>query len=103
MTFDRWKATLGPKVTGAINHHSAHAGTPLGFFLMTSSVSEILGTPGQSNYAAANSYLDAVAHHRASSGEVATSTLLPMVYVASTCRIPFSLLVLGFIRHCNDL
>ncbi|CAN8104631.1 unnamed protein product [Discula destructiva] len=79
MTFDRWKATVSPKVTGAMSLHSALAGTPLDFFLMTSSVSGILGTPGQSNYAAANSYLDALAQHRAASGKVATSILLPMV------------------------
>ncbi|KAG8164230.1 hypothetical protein KVR01_006148 [Diaporthe batatas] len=79
MTFDRWKATVEPKVTGAMNLHSALADVPLDFFLMTSSVSGTLGTPGQSNYAAANSYLDALAHHRVASGKVATSVVLPMV------------------------
>ena len=35
---------------------------------MFSSLSEILGTPGQSNHAAANRYLDALAHLRSSMG-----------------------------------
>ena len=79
MTFESWKIAVAPKVSGAMNLHSVLTGTPLDFFLTTSSVSGILGTPGQSNYAAANSYLDALARHRVVAGEAATSVVLPMV------------------------
>lgn len=95
MTIDRWKATVVPKMTGAMNLHSALAGAPLDFFLMTSSVSGILGTPGQSNYAAANSYLDALAHHRTASGERTTSIMLPMVYVIWIVGIQALFLIVG--------
>ncbi|KAH8195328.1 hypothetical protein TruAng_010496 [Truncatella angustata] len=79
MTFESWKQSTHPKVVGAQNLHSVLANAPLDFFLMTSSVSGILGTPGQSNYAAANSYLDSLAKHRLSRSSVATSLVLPMV------------------------
>ncbi|KAI3343473.1 putative polyketide synthase [Ustulina deusta] len=79
MTFESWKRSVGPKVLGAMNLHSALIDTNLDFFIMTSSISGILGTPGQSNYAAANSYLDALARHRTARGMVATSLILPMV------------------------
>lgn len=80
MTFDSWKQSTNPKVVGAQNLHSVLASTPLDFFLMTSSVSGILGTPGQSNYAAANAYLDALARYRQEQASVtATSVVLPMV------------------------
>lgn len=59
--------------------HSVLADTPLNFFLLTSSISGTLGTPGQSNYAAANSYLDALARHRVANGAAATSVILPMI------------------------
>lgn len=81
MTYESWKQSTHPKVVGAQNLHSVLAETPLDFFLMTSSVSGILGTPGQSNYAAANAYLDALARHRQqqANGAAATSVVLPMV------------------------
>lgn len=79
MTYTDWKQSTQPKVVGALNLHSVLVDTPLDFFIMTSSVSGILGTPGQSNYAAANAYLDALARHRKSGNSAATSVVLPMV------------------------
>lgn len=78
-TYSNFKAVIGPKVLGARNLHSVLADTQLDFFLTTSSVSGTLGTPGQSNYAAANSYLDALARHRVAAGAAATSVILPMI------------------------
>lgn len=79
MSFQNWKTSVEPKVVGATNLHSVLADTPLDFFLMTSSVSGTLGTPGQANYAAANSYLDSLARHRKSANKAATSVILPMI------------------------
>ncbi|KAI4118120.1 MAG: hypothetical protein LQ345_001759 [Seirophora villosa] len=79
MTYENWKISTTTKVQGAMNLHNALQNTPLDFFVMTSSVSGTLGTPGQSNYAAANSFLDAIAKHRHSQGQRAVSIILPMV------------------------
>ena len=79
MTYENWQISTHTKVQGAINLHNALQDIPLDFFVMTSSVSGTLGTPGQSNYAAANSFLDAIAKHRRSNGQRAVSIILPMV------------------------
>lgn len=79
MTYENWQISTSTKVRGAINLHNALKNTHLDFFVMTSSVSGTLGTPGQSNYAAANSFLDAIAKHRRSRGQRAVSVILPMV------------------------
>ncbi|KAH7319610.1 putative polyketide synthase [Stachybotrys elegans] len=79
MPFENWKTSVEPKILGAMNLHSVLSETPLDFFIMTSSVSGILGTPGQSNYAAANAFLDSLARHRVNAKQVATSVVLPMV------------------------
>lgn len=79
MTFDQWKICVTPKVQGAWNLHQALKNTPLDFFVMTSSISAVLGNPGQSNYCAANGFLDALAWHRHVKGLPATSLALPMV------------------------
>lgn len=79
MTFEDWQTSVKPKVHGASNLQAVLGKTPLDFWLMTSSVSGILGTPGQANYAAGNAYMDALASHRRSLGLPACAAIIPMV------------------------
>lgn len=79
MTIDNWKTSISPKLDGARNLHNALGDTELDFFVTTSSTSGTLGTPGQSNYAAANNYLDSLARHRVRQGKPSISLVLPMV------------------------
>ncbi|KAJ0295368.1 hypothetical protein COL516b_012632 [Colletotrichum fioriniae] len=79
MPYENWITSIRPKVLGSKNLHDVTAELPLDFFLMTSSVSGILGTPTQSNYAAANSYMDALARLRRAQGKPACAVILPMV------------------------
>lgn len=79
MTHAKWHASIRPKVRGAFNLHKALEKAPLDFFLVTSSTSGTLGTPGQTNYAAANAFMDNFARWRRSHGLPATSIVLPMV------------------------
>ncbi|KAK8034603.1 polyketide synthase [Apiospora rasikravindrae] len=79
MSYHDWLVSTRPKVQGAANLQAVLSGTELDFFLVTSSVSGILGTPGQPSYAAANAYLDALAHHRRVKGERGCSAILPMI------------------------
>ena len=57
-------AVLRPKVMGGWLLHRLLRDDPLDFFVLFSSAGAILGQPGQGNYAAANAFLDALAHHR---------------------------------------
>lgn len=69
----RLLATLEPKVAGGWNLHHLTADLPLDFFVMFSSIAGVLGSPGQGNYAAANTFLDALASLRAEQGRPALS------------------------------
>nr|AEH42474.1 polyketide synthase [Streptomyces chartreusis NRRL 3882] len=64
---------LTSKATTA--HHLHHHTLPHdpAVFLLFSSAGSILGSPGQANYSTANTYLDALAHHRRHHNQPATS------------------------------
>ena len=61
------------KVRGAWHLDRLTQGRPLDFFILYSSLSAVLGSPGQANYAAANAMLDAIAAARVARGDQALS------------------------------
>jgi acyl transferase domain-containing protein len=63
-TRERFDAVLTPKVAGTWNLHHGSLGLQLDFFILFSSAASLLGSAGQPNYAAANQFLDAIAHYR---------------------------------------
>ncbi len=72
-TWERYTNVFGPKVYGAWHLHALTKHMPLDFFVIYSSVSALLGSPGQTNHSAANAFLDALAHHRRALGLPAMS------------------------------
>ena len=69
----RLAGVLAPKVHGALHLHELTRERPLDFFVLFSSAASVFGSPGQSSYAAANAFLDALAAHRRARGLPALS------------------------------
>ncbi|MBE9060856.1 type I polyketide synthase [cf. Phormidesmis sp. LEGE 11477] len=64
LTEEQLETVLAPKVTGAWNLHTLTQSCELDFFVLFSSAAALLGSPGQANHAAANAFLDGLAHYR---------------------------------------
>lgn len=79
MDYESFSMAIDPKVRGALSLSKAVGGLDLDFFVMTSSISATLGNPGQSNYSAANSFLDALARQHRLQKRAGSSLILPMV------------------------
>lgn len=70
---DTFSSTWGPKVIGSWLLHHWLPKDSLDFFILFSSVASLLGSPGQANYAAANSFMDALSCQRKAQGLPALS------------------------------
>ncbi|OJZ82952.1 hypothetical protein ASPFODRAFT_210761 [Aspergillus luchuensis CBS 106.47] len=79
MSYAQWIAPQGPKIRGTWNLHNVCSGKQLDFFVLFSSVVGTSGNPGQSNYGAANTFVDAFVTYRRSLGLPATRVTLGAV------------------------
>lgn len=67
----RLRASLSAKIDGAINLDQALDDQPLDFFVVYSSATTVIGSPGQGAYVAANSWLEGFARDRRKRGKPA--------------------------------
>ncbi len=69
---ERFRRTLAPKAYGAWHLDRLTKDDDLDFFIVSSSVSSLFGSPGQANYATANAVLDGLVAQRRAKGLPAT-------------------------------
>lgn len=67
MSHEDFQAAIHPKVQGSWNLH-LQLPRDIDFYILLSSAGGVIGTRGQSNYAAGNTYQDALAQYRVSRG-----------------------------------
>ncbi|MDV3347374.1 SDR family NAD(P)-dependent oxidoreductase [Leptothoe sp. LEGE 181152] len=72
-TWSRFEQVMAAKVKGSWHLHCLTQDKPLDFFILFSSAASLLGAPGQGNYAAANAFMDGLAHYRHGQGLPALS------------------------------
>lgn len=73
MSVEMMRQALGPKIDGSLHLDQAFYNDDLDFFIMLSSISCVIGTAGQSNYVAANGFMNGLARQRRSRGLAASA------------------------------
>ncbi|MBN1602363.1 MAG: SDR family NAD(P)-dependent oxidoreductase [Chitinispirillaceae bacterium] len=73
ITNEQLQHVMDPKIKGALNLDAATTQFNLDFFVMFSSITSLIGNPGQAAYAAANAFLDDLARIRRQQGKTATT------------------------------
>lgn len=89
MSYNDWQTAVKPKVKGSWNLHTSLPKN-VDFFVMLSSATGIMGNKSQANYAAGNTYQDALAQHRVSQGlrgsSVDLGSILEVGFVAENIK-----------------
>ncbi|KAK3948740.1 hypothetical protein QBC32DRAFT_380299 [Pseudoneurospora amorphoporcata] len=80
MSVETWNRVMNPKVVGSKNLDEVFNSPDMDFFIMTSSFAAIGGHAGQSNYAAANMFMNGIAASRRCRGLPATALNIGVVY-----------------------
>jgi acyl carrier protein len=68
MKWEDWITATKPKVDGTWNLHQTFLGHSLDFFWLASSIVTVIDQPGQGNYKAANTFIEAFCQYRHSLG-----------------------------------
>jgi len=88
---ERFRRVMAPKADGAWHLHRRTADLSLDFFVLFSSISAFVGKAGQANYAAANCFMEALAHHRRALGlpalAVSWGAISEVGYVARNAKV----------------
>lgn len=71
--WSRFTRVMAPKIDGSWYLHTLTRNIPLDFFVLFSSITSVLGSAGQANYVAANSFMDTLAAQRRIQGRPALS------------------------------
>ncbi|KAI9158144.1 Mellein synthase [Paramyrothecium foliicola] len=72
-TRDSFARVLAPKISGAIALHEAFPPKTVDFFVLYSSIGQLVGTAGQASYGSGNAFLDALATYRRTQGDNAVA------------------------------
>ncbi|KAI0196926.1 hypothetical protein F4808DRAFT_473921 [Astrocystis sublimbata] len=81
MSIETWHRVLSPKTIGSKNLDLIFgSGSDIDFFIMTSSFAAVGGHAGQSNYAAANAYMNGLAAYRRRNNLPGTALNIGVIY-----------------------
>ncbi|KAL8770428.1 MAG: hypothetical protein Q9209_003854 [Squamulea sp. 1 TL-2023] len=108
MTLENFSRVTAPKVLGTqLLDQAFHDDASLEFFIVTSSIASIIGWTGQSNYSAANEWMQALVFNRQMRGVPASTMNIPAVvgvgYAAHADNFDFDYFEsLGYINICEE-